>query len=183
MSTESQPTEKKKSDWRDGKHPLSVRVKGPEKIAFMESLLEKGNMQYALDQCITMAMYGGNKNAVEELRQLESTNFAFRQEIQRINVEKQDLEKQVAKLKSELEKKPDSNTQVAELKQLIKSMTDEAKKNLALNVQWSRQKSEFEKEIARLKSELSTIDHRPTNDPPTPAPKKKSWLDHFPFEY
>lgn len=72
MSDET-PKPEKKTDWREGRHPLSVRVKHPDKVKFMEQLIaQQGNQQAALDHCITLAMGApagtGDEKQIAKLR-------------------------------------------------------------------------------------------------------------------
>jgi hypothetical protein len=74
----------KKSDWRLGRHPLSVRIREPEKVKFMEALIaEKGNSQAALDHCVTAGMtVSGEVGAhIKEISRLEKENKELQRQL------------------------------------------------------------------------------------------------------
>ncbi len=74
----AQETGSKKTDWRDGKHPLSVRIKDAVDVKFMEELISKtGNAQAALHHCVQVARLA--PDAVVDLDEIKRLKDAAEQ--------------------------------------------------------------------------------------------------------
>lgn len=136
-----------KRDWREGKTPLNVRIKSPEKVKFMEAIMSHfdGNQQKALDHVITLAISKGDATVSDDL-------------MLRVTAERDELKKKVAELQksdkaeSQLKGLRDLQTKFDQLQERHKKELDQAEaKYLRLVEQSKEYQSKQGEEIVKLK--------------------------------